>query len=183
MYLLVSLSGLDHGKAIEHGRGFTSPTVPGSRGVRKQDVLCKPENDKDARVSALLSASFPAPSALFLISPPTDQCRRSEIFQHPCKELLVVFQCSCFGSFPEGWCQGRRLSGENTQLATPRNTTSETWPGPARQEQLLQRDLGEWRPAGAPCRRAPHGICSPQKANAGCRMACSCSLPPSSLFS
>lgn len=45
---------------------------PALEGDQKQDVPCKPENDKDARVSVLLSTSSPASSALFSISPPTN---------------------------------------------------------------------------------------------------------------
>ena len=82
----------------------------------------------------------------------------------------IPLQCSCFGSFPEGQCQDCRLSGENTQLATPRNHRDAA-PGPARQEQLLQWDFGDQRPAHVPCQQGTEQHL--QSAESKCIIHCS----------
>jgi len=131
-------------------RYLKSQILPDSLWDSQQDIQCKPENDEDDLASRILYSSSPTPNALPSSSKPTSvKIRR--FFSVPAKRCSVPIplQCSCFGSFPEGQCQDCRLSGENTQLATPRNHRDAA-PGPARQEQLLQWDFGDQRPAHVP---------------------------------
>lgn len=116
---------------------------------------CKPENDKDNLVLIILIVSSPASSAFLSMSNST-RVKMGRFFSVPAERCLmpILLQGPCFGSFPEGQCQGCGLSGENTQLATLRkHHHRDAEPGPARQEQLLQWDFGDWRPACAPCQQ------------------------------
>lgn len=142
--------------------------LPDSLWDSEQDIQCKPEIDKDALASRTLYSSPPIPNALPSSSKPTSvKIRR--FFSVPAKRCSVPIplQCSCFGSFPEGQCQDRRLSGENTQLATPRNITT----GMQRQAQpgkssCYDGTLGTRGRLMFRVSKALNSICKPQKANA-----------------
>lgn len=143
----------------------------------EKDAQCKPEDDKVALVSIILSTSYPSSSA-FLSSPNSTSVKMGKFFSVPAKRCSVpiLLQCFCIGSFPEGQCQGCMLSGENTQLATLRNITAEmqsqAQPG---KNSCRNGALGSGGQFVRRVSKAPSSICKPQKANTKCRTACSTS--------
>lgn len=118
-------------------------------------------------VSKIYSANQKMTKMPWLPEPTSVKIRRFFSVSAKRCSVPIPLQCSCFGSFPEGQCQDRRLSGESTQLATPRNITT----GMQRQAQPGKSSCYDG-PLGTRGRlmfrvsKALNSICKPQKANA-----------------
>lgn len=114
------------------------------------------KNDKRVPSSITPSAS----SSLSGVSPSSCNLsgEQTETSQSSCRETTGYQLCSNdlpFGRFSEGLCQRRRLSGENTQLATLRNTATET----QSQAWASGRQLSQWcfRDRRLPCALCQQG--------------------------
>lgn len=123
------------------------------------------KNDKHVPSSITPSAS----SSLSGVSPSSCNLssEQTETSQSSYRETTGYQLCSNdlpFGRFSEGPCQRRRLSRENTQLATLRNTATETQSqARASRGQLSQWHFGEWRLPCALCQQGTEQHLQPTK--------------------